>query len=37
VAIAQQLTQLLHGAMSLRNRSGGGLEVRVSLPTTPPL
>jgi signal transduction histidine kinase len=37
LAIAQQLTQLLHGTMSMQNRNGGGLEVRVSLPTTPPL
>ncbi|HET9388251.1 MAG TPA: ATP-binding protein [Steroidobacteraceae bacterium] len=37
LAIAQQLTQLLHGTISMQNRNGGGLEVRVSLPTTPPL
>jgi signal transduction histidine kinase len=37
LAIAQQLTQLLHGTISMQNRDGGGLEVRVSLPTTPPL
>jgi signal transduction histidine kinase len=35
LAIAQQLTQLLHGTLSMQNRDGGGLEVRVSLPTMP--
>jgi signal transduction histidine kinase len=32
LAIAKQLTQQLHGILSMRNRDGGGLEVRVSLP-----
>jgi signal transduction histidine kinase len=32
LAIAHQLTQQLHGTLSLQNRDGGGLEVRVSLP-----
>ena len=32
LAIAKQLTQQLHGTLSMRNRDGGGLEVRVSLP-----
>jgi signal transduction histidine kinase len=32
LAIAHQLTQQLHGTLSVQNRDGGGLEVRVSLP-----
>ena len=32
LAIAKQLTQQLHGTLSMRNRDSGGLEVRVSLP-----
>jgi signal transduction histidine kinase len=32
LAIAKQLTQQLHGTLSMRNRDRGGLEVRVSLP-----
>jgi signal transduction histidine kinase len=32
LAIAKQLTQQLHGTLSMRNLAGGGLEVRVSLP-----
>jgi signal transduction histidine kinase len=36
LAIAQQLAHLLHGTLSMQNRSGGGLEVRVSLPTAEP-
>jgi signal transduction histidine kinase len=36
LTIAQQLAHLLHGTLSMQNRSGGGLEVRVSLPTAEP-
>ena len=32
LAIAKQLTQQLHGTLSMKNRDGGGLEVRVLLP-----
>ena len=32
LAIAKQLTEQLHGTLSMRNRDSGGLEVRVSLP-----
>jgi len=32
LAIAKQLTQQLHGTLSMRNCDSGGLEVRVSLP-----
>jgi signal transduction histidine kinase len=32
LAIAKQLTEQLHGTLTMRNRDGGGLEVRVSLP-----
>jgi signal transduction histidine kinase len=32
LAIAKQLTQQIHGTLSMRNRDSGGLEVRVSLP-----
>jgi len=34
LTIAQQLTQLLHGKLSMQNRDVGGLEIRVSLPVT---
>jgi len=34
LAIAKQLTQQLHGTLSMRNRGSGGLEVQVSLPLT---
>jgi signal transduction histidine kinase len=32
LAIAKQLTQQLHGTLSMQNRDCGGLEVRVTLP-----
>ncbi len=35
LAIAQELTTVLGGALALRNREGGGLEARLSLPIAP--
>lgn len=36
LAIAQQLATAMGGHLSLRNRPGGGLEARLSLPASPP-